>query len=68
MSKMFFKKQQGSSFLSPYEMQLFKKEQIDLIYLCSYCSSKFYSPESRESKFNNVISQMINMVHKIVKF
>lgn len=26
------------------------------MYLCSYYSSKFYSPESRESKFNNAAS------------
>lgn len=34
----------------------FKKEQIDLCTYVSYYSSKFYSPESREFKFNTAAS------------
>lgn len=59
MSKTLFKKQQGRGFLSPLRnaiLQLLLKRANRSMYLCSYCSLEFYSPESRESKFNNVTS------------
>jgi len=66
-SETLFKKQKESGFLSSLKdaiLQILRKRTNRFMYLYYY-SLKFYSSESRESKFNNTAST-INIAHKII--